>query len=243
MGGATLLPPPPPPPRIPGECSHVIVISNLVSSAKEEHLRELCACFGKVQEVVLLPGDAVGGVSVRQALLSFALPGSGGGSSSGGGGGDAAALEGLKKLVDGVVGSMNSQDFGGVPMHLARAPFELVAAHLPALASVGPEPTCVVELREILVVDGVTRFEDAEEMEDLRQEIFQECSKSGVVDTLLIPTPSSGSAMGTAVPVYAAFNSVAGAVACSAAMKSKLFDGRLVATRFLTTEEWKNVQR
>jgi len=200
------------------------------------------AGFGDVEEVVLLgpggeaqPGGAAGVEGMRQALLTFKVPPVLGE----GGGGVGVGVESLKKIVDVVVSSMNSQDFGGVPMHLARAPFELVAAHLPALASVGPEPTPLVELRELLVVDGVTRFDDAEEMEELRLEIFQECSKSGVLEKLVIPAPASSAPRGTPVPVFAAFTTVAGAVACAEAMKTKLFDGRVVVTRFLSPDEWR----
>ena len=122
-------------------------------------------------------------------------------------------------------------------MALARAPFELVTAHLPALASAGLEPSRVVELREMLVVDGSINFSDPEELEELRLDITSECSRSGTVETLLIPPPSS-SAKGTAVPVYAAFSTVPEAIACLTSMKSKLFEGRLVVARYVPMEEW-----
>lgn len=196
-------------------------------------MRDLFAGFGKVKEVVLLGGEThpppttttTATPQVRQALMTFSVE-------------DVGGLEGLKTCVDSVIGGMNSEEFGNVPMHLARAPFELVAAHLPALASAGLEPSRVVELREMLVVDGSINFSDPEELEELRLDITSECARSGTVEALLIPPPSS-SAKGTAVPVYAAFATVPEATACLNSMKSKLFEGRLVVARYVSMEEWK----
>ena len=226
LGGGGVLPPPPPPPRAPGECQHALVVSNLVSEMSSEALRQLFSPFGAVADVVLLPAQA--GASARQALLAFALPGEGG-------------VAALAALADVVISTMTGVA-APAPMILARAPMELLEAHLPALAAAGPLPTPVLELCGIVVVGAEVDFGSAEEVADLREDVALECAKSGRVAALLIPAPAAGAPQGTSVPIYVAFEGAAAAAACSANMRAKRFSGRPVLPRYVPADEWERIR-
>jgi hypothetical protein len=199
---------------------------------QEDALRRLFSPFGAVAEVVLLPSPA--GLQTCQALVTFALGGGGAAPAAG-------ALGALRALVDTVISQMQGVPVP-YPIHLARAPAELVEVHLPALSAAGPEATPVVELHSIVVYGAEMDFSIAEEVADLREDVLKECSKSGRVARILIPTPLEGTAQGASVPIYVAFDSASAAAACCKSMRTKRFGGRLLTARFVGEEEWLHVQ-
>jgi splicing factor U2AF subunit len=219
FGGAALAPPPPPP-VAPGEGAHVMHASNLFNSAAAvEGLRTMLAGFGSLRDFVKLPAGEAGGTA--GVLAAFSLPPGG--------------LPALRERVDGALSLSGTPFLGGLPLKLQRASEALVAAHLPAHAAAGPEPTPVLELSNIVVV-GEIDFDSAADMEELTADVRTECGKTAPVVRVLVPRADG--APGVSVPMYVAFEAAAGAAACAAAMRTKKFAERLVGTRFVQSEEW-----
>jgi splicing factor U2AF subunit len=224
FGGAALAPPLPPP-VAPGEGAHVLHASNLLhSAAAVEGLRTMLAGFGPLRDFVALPPGESGGTAT--VLAAFSLPPGG--------------LLALRERVDGALSLSGTPFMGGLPLRLERAGVAAVAAHLPAHAAAGPEPTPILELSNIVVV-GEMDFGNAADVEELTADVRAECEKSGPVAHVVIPRAGGESAPGVSVPMYVAFDTVAGAVACAAAMRAKKFANRAVGTRFLPPAEWAKI--
>jgi splicing factor U2AF subunit len=189
-----------------------IALVGLPKALREEHVRAMLDCFGELRSCVLLCEPS--GVSTGIAVFEYR---------------------------DEHLGQRVCDELNGLMMGQATAlslrPVTEVAEDEPellrilscfnlAISVASGEPTSVLQLLNMVAEDGPDLQDDYDE---LRQDILQEASKYGTVQTLEIPRPSGDGTLQPGVgKVFVEFASEHEAQAALEALSGRLFADRTV---------------
>jgi splicing factor U2AF subunit len=108
-----------------------------------------------------------------------------------------------------------------------------IGAATATAASPGASSRCVLLSNLVPASAAVS----AAEREELRDDVAGECARFGAVQDVAVPPPPPDAPPAEPARAYVRFADAAGAAACAAAMRGRLFDGNTVAADMVTEAE------
>ncbi|VVC26080.1 U2 snRNP auxilliary factor, large subunit, splicing factor,RNA recognition motif domain [Cinara cedri] len=120
-----------------------------------------------------------------------------------------------------------------------NAPISAVTLQVPGLTFVGalgPPPTHVLCLLNMVTLD---ELKDDEEYKDISDDIHDECSKYGFVQSIEIPRPIEGMDVPGCGKVYVEFTSVTDCQKAQQSLAGRKFNKRIVVTSFMELEKYR----
>ncbi|KAJ3194005.1 26S proteasome non-ATPase regulatory subunit 12 [Irineochytrium annulatum] len=205
-----------------------LFIGGLPSYLNDEQVMELLKSFGELRAFNLVK-DTTTGLSKGYAFCEYANP----------------------AVTDIAVQGLNGMDLGDKKLIVQRASIgaNKVAAttYVPAilpntLVNLGPtntDPTPILMLLNMVTAD---ELHDDDEYRDILEDIREECSKFGEIESLLIPRPKTGVDNPHVGKIYVAFKETESCTKALKALAGRKFADRTVFTSYLTVEEYQALQ-
>lgn len=208
--------------------SSFILVSNLAPFMTLDSLKDILEPFGALgKHNAMLPMPSSESASALiSALVSFENP----------------------ALVEVVIGGLQGLDIGGYQLQLSKASKELVQATFGG--SSGSTASAILELSNIIVIRDLHE-QSVEDVNEIREDVSEECSKYGRVTEVLIPpltaaqqeAGKSSSTDGASVSVFVVTASEKDAAAIANALKGRKFEGRPVGSAFVSSEALDKVRQ
>lgn len=201
----------------------------------EAEVKELLSAFGPLRSFHMVK-DKDSAVSKGYCFFEYLDPSNTDG-----------AIEGLDNMAIGqktltvrraqAHDNTNANQMGG---SVAFNPLAMMAMGNPLFASLSQGAAAVPATRVLVLNHMVTQAElqDTAEYDDIKAEVYSECSKYGTVRLVNIPRPSSGGPVPGLGKVFVEFDSPQESARARQEIEGRQFDGRTVIASYLSEERF-----
>ncbi|KAJ3093776.1 hypothetical protein HDU96_002031 [Phlyctochytrium bullatum] len=211
---------------------HKLFVGGLPSYLNDEQVMELLRSFGDLRAFNLVK-DSATGLSKGYAFAEYANP----------------------AITDIAAQGLNGMELGDKKLIVQRASIgatkPAITAYAPAavlpttflnLNAANMEPTNILMLLNMVTPEELT---DDNEYQDIMDDIKDECSKYGPIDSIYIPRPNGGdeSENPHVGKVFLKFVAVEGATTALKALAGRQFASRTVFTSYVDEEVFERVKR